>query len=80
MWRLTHYRLDNEHSNSYTKWLSMGSPQKPTAEQHAELRAAGLLATLGEPTMLNVEGGCARVSLSLPIHALSLLVIEKEGY
>ncbi|KAF2104908.1 xylan 1,4-beta-xylosidase [Rhizodiscina lignyota] len=76
--RLTHYRLDNEHSNSYTKWMSMGSPQNPTAEQHAELRAAGLLATLGKPTALNVEGGCAKVSLSLPIHALSLLVIEKE--
>src|SRR5205823_5936144 len=34
---LTHYRVDQEHSNSFTAWKKMGSPQNPTAEQIAML-------------------------------------------
>jgi xylan 1,4-beta-xylosidase len=30
---LRHYRIDQEHSNAYTAWKSMGSPQNPSAEQ-----------------------------------------------
>ena len=43
---LQHYRIDNDHSNAYTVWKNMGSPQKPTPEQYAELKAAGQLELL----------------------------------
>jgi xylan 1,4-beta-xylosidase len=29
---LKHYRIDDTHSNSYSVWNTMGSPQTPTAE------------------------------------------------
>ena len=38
---LKHYRIDDTHSDSYTVWKQMGSPQSPTAEQYARLRHAG---------------------------------------
>ena len=38
-----HYRIDQEHSNAYTAWKQMGSPQNPTPEQYAQLEAAGQL-------------------------------------
>ena len=40
---LEHYRIDETHSNAYTAWKNMGSPQAPTPEQYGELKAAGQL-------------------------------------
>src|SRR6185503_8116534 len=37
--RLTHYRIDDTHSNAYTAWKAMGSPQSPTPQQMADLKA-----------------------------------------
>ena len=37
---LTHYRIDRDHSNAYEAWKKMGSPQKPTQQQTAELEKA----------------------------------------
>jgi xylan 1,4-beta-xylosidase len=78
--RLTHYRVDNGHSNSYTLWLKQGSPQHPTPEQYTALKAAGQLATLGKPQRVKIaKGGQAKLSFALPIHAVSLLVLEPEA-
>ena len=38
---LKHYRIDERHSNAYTAWKELGSPQNPTPEQMARLEAAG---------------------------------------
>ncbi|KAL2863382.1 glycoside hydrolase [Aspergillus lucknowensis] len=74
----THYRVDDNHSNSYAKWLSMGSPQDPTPEQYHELVRAGKLATLGAPKSVHVsKKGTVSLDFPLPIRALSLLVLEK---
>ena len=37
---MEHYRIDSTHSNSYTTWKAMGSPQAPTPERYARLRQA----------------------------------------
>jgi xylan 1,4-beta-xylosidase len=71
-----HYRIDRDHSNAYTAWLAMGSPEKPTPEQYAKLERAGQLAALGGPEPLRAENGSAVVRFSLPRQAVSLLVIE----
>jgi xylan 1,4-beta-xylosidase len=44
---LSHYRIDQEHSNSYVAWKKMGSPQNPSTEQIAALEKAGQLQLLG---------------------------------
>ena len=39
--QVQHYRIDGTHSNAYTAWKEIGSPQQPTAAQYARLEAAG---------------------------------------
>jgi xylan 1,4-beta-xylosidase len=54
---LQHYRIDETHSNSYTVWNKLGSPQSPTAEQYAQLKDAGQLQLLSSPEWLDVSDG-----------------------
>lgn len=77
---VTHYRLDHEHSNSYTTWQAMGSPQDPSEEQYAELRKSGDLAAMGDvDSHIEVRDERVAVSFALPIHALSLLVFHRHS-
>ncbi|ETI29234.1 hypothetical protein G647_01687 [Cladophialophora carrionii CBS 160.54] len=76
---LRHYRVDETHSNSYTVWKSMGSPQQPTAEQYAKLQAAGSLAEYTGPTKLEAQSGVPKLSFDLPRQGVSLLVFENVG-
>ncbi len=70
---LEHYRIDRTHSNAYTVWQHMGSPQKPTSQQYAELQAAGQLQLLTSPVWLDVKVGQVTVSTTLPRESISLL-------
>jgi xylan 1,4-beta-xylosidase len=70
---LHHYRVDNQFSNSYEHWKKMGSPQKPAAEQYAELERAGQLQLLESPRWVASEGGRIHLQFSLPRHGVSLL-------
>ena len=76
-YRVTQYRIDAEHSNAFAAWQRMGSPQPPTAEQHAALEQAGGLQTAGEPAALQVSGGKATLTVELPRQAVALFVVEK---
>ncbi|HEY5328403.1 MAG TPA: beta-xylosidase [Acidobacteriaceae bacterium] len=73
---MQHYRIDRTHSNAYTVWLAMGSPQQPTAEQYATLRSAGQLQTLTSPIWLDVKDGRVQISTDLPREAISLLQLS----
>ena len=73
---LEHYRIDEAHSNSFTAWKQMGSPQAPTAEQIAQLKAAGQLQLLASPEWVDVTGGKVSVEMALPRQAVSLLRLE----
>ena len=68
-----HYRIDDEHSNSYTVWKQMGSPQQPTPEQYAHLEAAGQLQMLGSPEWRQPQDGKLALEFTLPSHAVSLI-------
>ena len=70
---LQHYRIDEMHSNSYTVWKGMGSPQSPTAEQYARLKEAGQLELLSSPTWMDVRDGKLLIEMELPRQATSLL-------
>ena len=75
---LTHYRIDDSHTNAYATWLAMGSPQNPTAQQYADLKASGMLQMVYKPTTIKMEKGKAGIQFDLPIHATSLLLIQRE--
>ena len=70
---LQHYRIDETHSNSYSVWKQMGSPQTPTIEQYARLKEAGRLELLNSPEWLDVHDGQVTVEMELPRQATSLL-------
>jgi xylan 1,4-beta-xylosidase len=72
---LQHFRIDDEQSNAFTAWKKLGSLQRPTPEQYAQLEKAGRLATVAGPEAIQVEDGRAAVRLKLPRQAVSLLVL-----
>jgi xylan 1,4-beta-xylosidase len=74
--RLEHFRIDDTHSNAYTAWLALGSPQSPTPEQYSQLRAAGQLQSLTSPQWLDVTAGSITLPTDLPRQATSLLHLE----
>ena len=73
---LEHYRIDDSHSNAYTVWQKMGSPQHPTPQQYADLQAAGQLQLLNSPEWLNVNHGQVQISTELPRSGISLMRLK----
>jgi xylan 1,4-beta-xylosidase len=74
--KLTHYRIDAEHSNAYEAWKRMGSPRLLSDKQFSELEKAGQLALLGPQEKVRVENGRANVQFNLPRQAVTLLVVD----
>jgi xylan 1,4-beta-xylosidase len=70
---LEHFRIDDTHSNSYTVWKAMGSPQSPMPEQYARLKESGQLELLQSPQWLDIQHGKATI---LPRPAISLLHVR----
>jgi len=71
-----HFRIDENHSNSFAAWMRLGSPQTLTVEQYAMLERAAQLAPLGPPQKIHVENGSARLRFSLPRQAVSLVKVS----
>jgi xylan 1,4-beta-xylosidase len=67
-----HYRIDQNHSNAYTIWKSMGSPQNPTAAQYASLERAGQLELLESPRWIENRNGSVDLTFVLPRQGVSL--------
>jgi xylan 1,4-beta-xylosidase len=75
--KLTHYRIDQTHSNPYAEWLRMGSPVAPNEKQYAALQQSSQLATLTDaPATIAIKDGAAQLAFALPRQAVSLLVLE----
>ncbi len=71
-----HYRIDQEHSNAYTLWKKLGSPQQPTPGQYVQLEAAGQLALLTSPEWVGSKDGKIELNFSLPRLAVSLIQVN----
>lgn len=70
------YRIDKTHSNAYTVWIGMGSPQRPTSEQYAELKAKEGLQLLGSPSWVVVKNNAIEVRTTMPRQSVSLLTLR----
>jgi xylan 1,4-beta-xylosidase len=70
-----HFRIDAHHSNSFTAWKEMGSPQSPSPVQYQELQDAGQLQLLSSPAWLSLEQGAAHLQFALPRQGVSLIRI-----
>jgi xylan 1,4-beta-xylosidase len=70
---IEHFQIDRHHSNAFTSWNEMGSPQSPSAEQYDQLQRAGQLQLLTSPAWIPLERGTANLQFTLPRQAVSLL-------
>ncbi len=70
---LNHYRVDENHSNSYSIWLEMGAPQQMSRQQISKLESAGQLQLLTSPKWVKIKDGKAIVKMKLPRQGVSLL-------
>ena len=73
---VTHYRIDQSHSNAYAEWVRQGRPMYPTPEQRAAIKAREGLELLEPPRPITPVDGCPRLTFSLPVHGVSLVVVE----
>jgi len=73
---LEHYRIDDHHSNAFSAWKEMGSPQNPTTDEHSKLEAAGQLQLLDSPRWISAEGDTFTLNFTLPLQAVSLIELH----
>jgi xylan 1,4-beta-xylosidase len=71
--RLTHHRIDGEHSNAYAAWQKMGSPKEPSTEQRAALHKASELTLWEDPKEAEVRDGQAVLRFPMPRQSVSLV-------
>jgi xylan 1,4-beta-xylosidase len=70
------YCVDGTHSNSYTVWKSMGSPQQPTPEQYSALQRSGQLEMAGFPVWVVSNGGQIEIKLALARQEVTLVQVS----
>jgi xylan 1,4-beta-xylosidase len=71
-----HFRIDEHHSNSYSAWVRMGSPQQPTDVQYAELERASDLQALSPRRVTRVDrDGVVTETFDLPRRSVSFVKV-----
>jgi len=67
--------IDEQHSNAWTVWKGMGSPQQPNHEQYAALEKAGGLEEL-PVERVRIQDGELESSVAMPGESVMLFVIS----
>ncbi len=75
---LTHYRLDEEHSNAYAEWVRQGRPDYPTEAQRRVIKSREGLELYEPISDVLVFNRTFRKKLFLPVHGISLLILSLE--
>jgi xylan 1,4-beta-xylosidase len=70
------YRIDAKHSNAYTVWKAMGSPQHPTADQYRQLLDREGLELVESPAWQDVKNGQVEVKTELPSESVSFVQVS----
>jgi xylan 1,4-beta-xylosidase len=70
---LEHFRVDSDHSNAFTAWKEMGSPQAPSESAYKRLESAGQLQLLNSPAWVEMQQGKVQLHFTLPRQGLSLV-------
>ncbi len=78
-YRLSHFRIDRDHSNAHTVWESLGSPQDPSAEELAAVKARQGLEELEDVRTVEADAGALSVQVRLPLPAVSLLILSPHS-
>jgi xylan 1,4-beta-xylosidase len=73
---LTRMLIDKTHSNSFSAWRAMGSPQAPTAEQILDMEKASQLARATDKTEMKSADGHCEITFTLARQGVTLLELE----
>jgi xylan 1,4-beta-xylosidase len=74
--KLTRTLIDERHSNSFSAWKAIGSPQKPTEDQVRLLEQASRLAAATDKSELKADQSSLEVSFDLARQGVTLLELE----
>lgn len=73
---IRHFRIDEHHSNAYTAWIRMGSPQEPTPGQYATLETASELQELSPARQVAIgRDGRVAEAFELPRKSVSFVKV-----
>ena len=75
-YRLTHFRIDENHSNAYTIWKSLGRPLTPDQDQMDQIKSRQGLELYEPARILTPANNKIQIPLTLPHHSVSLLLFE----
>ncbi|CAF1026496.1 unnamed protein product [Rotaria sordida] len=65
---LKHYRIDSNHSNTYTEWIKIGKPDELNADQLEHLKHSQEIKLLHEPIEYKIENNQLKLApFDLPI-------------
>jgi xylan 1,4-beta-xylosidase len=70
---LEHFRVDSDHSNAFTTWKEMGSPQSPSPSEYERLQASGQSQLLNSPAWIAIQQDAVHLQFTLPRQGLSLV-------
>lgn len=70
------YLVDREHSNSYTSWLAMGSPQDPDPEQYKVLEESALLEDIEDFPRIKISDHQGNFDFSLTRQGVVMFIID----
>jgi xylan 1,4-beta-xylosidase len=76
--KITRHLVDETHSNSFTAWQAMGSPQQPTEAQIAELEQACKLVPVDEQPRFIEEENLSAVMVTLARQGVTMIEMEWE--
>ena len=70
---IEHFRIDRTHSNAFTSWKEMGSPESLSQEQRETLERDAQLQLLDSPQSVPVDNGKVHLQFGLPRQGMSLV-------
>jgi xylan 1,4-beta-xylosidase len=72
--KLTEWRIDETHGNSFAEWKRLGAPPSPDAKQYQQIAAAAAMKP--QSRSLAVRRGAAALDFSVPRQGVMLIEIE----
>lgn len=74
---IQHYRIDKDHSNAYSAWYDLGSPQTPDSQQVEQIKDRQGLELISAPQIIHVDSSrMIKLSFPLPLFGTSLIQIS----
>jgi len=71
--KVSHYRIDADHSNACGLWEEFGRPYYPSCEQKEALKKKAVLTEYHAPKRLAESGSSVILRFTIPVNAISLI-------